>query len=245
MGVVTITVVLTREPPRNDELRTLLAQRCRVLEVPLTTTSYREVDAVEADIAATSFAHQFGVVAFTSARAARYAQSSLRYATTNAVVAAVGAATASALRDESALGATRVLLEAVPPTGGALGAQIASGPVLILGAAQPRPDLGDALAARSIPYCAVSCYDTVPVATSGFTSEQLRIADVVVIAAPSAWRVARTDVRKATTVVVLGDTSASVVAADHELVVRASDGDVAAAVLEVVTRLEGVVDRPA
>jgi uroporphyrinogen-III synthase len=149
--------------------------------------------------------------------------------------------TARALAD--ALGdPARAILTPSTPGAAQLGAMISVGPVLALGAAHPRAELADALRAAGLELVTVACYETAPTVLTGFTREELRLADVIVIAAPSAWRVARADVRRGATVVVPGATTAAAVAKDHELVV-AADGDLARTLADVVARLDQGIDR--
>lgn len=219
------TVILTREPPRNDELRAALAPRCRVLEVPLTTTSFRAAEDVARDITAAGLV---ATIAVTSARAATAAALAVTTSPA-ATVIAVGDATAAALR-------AVVSVPVQSSTGGAtaLAALVVAGPVLVLGAAAPRPELDAALGERGIAIARVAVYDTEPVELGGLAREELRLGDVLVIGAPSAWRVARAEVRHGATVVVLGPTTRDAVAADHARVVMVDDRGLAATVMRVL-----------
>lgn len=239
---MTITVVLTREPPRNDPLRAAVGENCRVLEVPLTSTEFVDESVVASQIAASADAHQFQTVVFTSARAVRYGALALGFATPDASVAAVGPHTLAALSalDLSGHGD---LLTGASASAVDLAAVVTRGPVLALAAAQARAELRDALHARHVALTEVACYRTVPVELTGLTREELRLAEIIVIAAPSAWRVARADVRKGTTVIALGPTTAAEVAATHPLVVTATEGDLVRALREEVARVDAAIER--
>lgn len=227
---MTVTVALTREPPRNDELRASLEGHARVLEVPLTATRPRTHEDVVAAIAAAPVPRWIVV---TSARAAAFLGDARAHAP-SASVAAVGPVTAAALE---AVGATDVR---VPDGTGAaaVAGLVDEGPVLSLGAAVSRPELADALGARGIAVTHVPCYDTVPADLNGFASEQLTLADVLVVEAPSAWAVARAAVRRATTVVVTGETTRAAVAADHERVVLTTHDELATTIAALARDLE-------
>ena len=239
---MTLTVVLTREPPRNDDTRHALKEFCRVLEVPLTLTNYFDDTVVATSLAALPFAHQFATVIVTSARAARYLALALGVAGSDAAVVTIGPATTAAVRDALESASSVPVVQAPAATADALGSSLTRGPVLALGAASPRPELRDVVVARGLVFSAVACYETVPVALTGFTSEELRVADVLVVAAPSAWRVARNEIRRGTTVVAIGATTAAEVLRDHELVTTAEDRDLVATVRNVLERL-GQIDR--
>jgi uroporphyrinogen-III synthase len=227
---VTVAVVLTREPPRNDALRAALVGRARILEVPLTVTTPRAADDVARAIRVSPVPTWIVV---TSARAAPYVSDAL-LAAPNARVVAVGAVTAAAVR---------AVIEAevhVPPTEGAASVAdlIDAGPVVSLGAAATRPELADRLARREIVTTHVACYDTVPATLDGFAREQISLGDVVVVAAPSTWLVARASVRRGAVVVVTGTTTRDAVSLDHDHVVVAAIGALGPTVVDLVADLE-------
>lgn len=222
-----VTVVLTREPPRNDGLRAALDHIARVVEVPLTSTSLRARDDVARavrDVAPPRW------IVVTSSRAAPFVPDA-RAAWPDAAVAAVGRITASALA------AATVADVRVPAIEGAsaVAAMIDVGPVLSMGASDSRPELSTALTSRGIACTHVACYDTVPSTLDGLAHEELSLGDVIVITAPSAWTIAGPSIRRAATVVVTGDTTADAVRQDHANVVVASRDDLARTVTELVT----------
>jgi len=233
---VTLTVVLTREPPRNDVLRDSLADVARVREVPVTTTTYLAPDAVERAVASVAVGGAFGTIVATSARAATFVTAAARYAVADYDLGAIGATTTAALRAEGVASDRRVL---VPerPSGRDLGLMIERGPVLILGAAEMRDELAATLAERSLVSHHVPCYRTSPVQLTRRQRHYLHAGDIVVIAAPSAWRVASREVRADAVVVAIGGTTAHEVEREHTKVVVASPENLADVVREVAVNL--------
>jgi uroporphyrinogen-III synthase len=128
-------------------------------------------------------------------------------------VLSVGTATARALENED------VDVDVVGDTGVVdLDAEIADGPVLLLGAAAMREELAESLIQRGVVVEKLTCYETIPAVLTPNEEIELREADVVFIGAPSAWLVAMAYLDPETWVVVPGSTTASVVARHHERV---------------------------
>ncbi len=215
--------VLTREGGRNDAVRSWLPAGWSVTEVPATTTRYAQPAAVAAAAAAGG---PYRWVVVTSARTARYAALA-----PGARVAAVGPATARALED-------RGMDCAVVGDAGALAlaGAIDEGPVLVLAARGGRRELVEALDARGLARTVVECYETVPVALGARERARLAVADVVVVGAPSAWSVVADSVAPDAWVVVPGETTRSVVAADHDRVVVAWGPGASAALARLAPR---------
>ena len=227
-------VVLTREPPLNDELAAALRGRAKVRVVSLTTTEFRNPTLVAAELSRHPMRGKFETIAVTSARAAPYAAMALTFAAPNAVLGAVGKATLERLTAEGAVQPGRTISVPDDANAAALGELIERGPVLALTADTPRPELRSAVAEKGLFYDAVVCYNTVIVVPDRAQQRQLRKADVVVIAAPSAWRAAREDVRADATVVTLGATTAGAVRMDHANVRVANSTQLVDVVLEVL-----------
>jgi hypothetical protein len=66
----------------------------------------------------------------------------------------------------------------------------------------------------------IACYETIDVALGEDERETLRLSDVLFIGAPSAWKVARQDVRPEAWVVVPGATTGAAVGVDHSRIVE-------------------------
>ena len=222
-------VVVTREAGRNDALRDWLSPAMTVVEVPLTTTNYRPIAEVSAELAGVATRGPFAVLAVTSARSRDYLDAARLVCARDVEVWTVGPVTSAAV----ATAGLAVTGEA--PSATALAAHIDHGPVLVLGARQMRRELADELAARGIAVETVVCYETVPLALDDASRAVFARADAVVVGAPSAWRVLRGELSPATWVVVPGETTAAAVRADHERVLVGWSGEVAA-------RLEALVD---
>lgn len=209
-------VVVTREAGLNDEVRRWLPDGVEVLDLPLTTTVYADEEEVRASLAALAEYGSFQSLVVTSARGARFAALSLESLAPGAKLLCVGVATASAL------GAVGAPVDVVGAEGAArLAPSIGPGPVLLLGATTAREELPTILRERGEVVRSIGCYTTVPLALSDDDRARLHAADVVVIGAPSAWRVARDDVNVATLVVVPGATTAQEVRRDHDRVLVA------------------------
>ena len=158
------------------------------------------------------------VIAFTSARTVRVlTEAGVDLATEiplGTTIAAVGDATAAALREAG----LRVGLKPTNGSGGAALARVfADGPgtVLIPGAADPAPDLAEALAARGWNVVPVPVYRTVPVTSVDATiADAWPDYDVFVVTAPSVARAASELLdMPGPPVVALGATSAAAAAA--------------------------------
>ena len=204
-------VALTRERGRNEDLRGWVGTRAEVVEIPLTTTAFRDPGEVEAEVRASGAVGAFRTLVVTSARAERYLRAAARALGPDPVIASVGRATTRVL-DGAGL---RVTHES---SGGALDliASVTEGPVLVLAAAGGREELTDALRSRDVACVVVECYATTGVELDHGDRAALGRADVVFIGAPSAWRVAREAVRADAWVLVPGATTLAAVRASHE-----------------------------
>lgn len=223
-------VALTREGGHNEELRQWVGARADVVEVPLTATSYRASEDVDADVRASGHFGRFRTLVVTSARAARYVGVARRALDEPHVVASVGGATTRSLE----VAGLRVDVES---TGGAkdLASSIIDGPVLLLGAVGGRDELITALRSRGLASVVVPCYSTRALTLGGEARDHLRRADVVFIGAPSAWRAAREFVDPHAWVLVPGETTFEEVRRDHERVV-VGWGDAFAPAWELIDR---------
>lgn len=206
-------VALTREFGHNEELRAWVGSRAEVVEVALTTTTYRTRAEVEHEIRESRNFGRFASLVVTSARAHEF----LGLVGTALVgapeVFSVGAATSRALTRSG----FDVTVES-PGAASELAAFITHGPVLVLAARRGRSELIDELNARSLEPTLVECYETHAVELSDEACGQLARADVVFIGAPSAWRVARAVVREDAWVLVPGTTTFEEVRAAHDRV---------------------------
>ena len=88
--------------------------------------------------------------------------------------------------------------------------------MLLVGAEQMRPELPDALERRGVEVRRVTLYRTVPRALSDEERQLLANAEVVLVGAPSTWRVVAPDVAPGAVVVVPGETTRRDVLKDHE-----------------------------
>lgn len=210
-----MNVVLTREDGKNDELRTWFGDGVNVIDVPLTATRYVAPDDVARELEDSAHFGSYGALVVTSARTANYVVLAMKALTTGAPVFSVGPATTRSLE---ALG-----VDVAGPAAAnskELASLITTGPVLVVGAAQMRDELTNALAERGVDVTRVTCYETVVITPSEEQIAQLRGADVVVVAAPSAWQVARSFVLPQTWVVVRGATTGDAVRAEHRRVLE-------------------------
>jgi len=208
-------VTLTREPPRNDEVRLRLEGHCVVQELPLTTTHEFEVSAI--DRALEELDDNPNSIVVTSARAATFVvRAQQRFP--NAIVVAVGPATLKALEMQGVSGAR--MAPALSAT--SIAAMDLPAPVLSLGALHPRPELAHGLAARGLAHTHIAVYETVARVLTTADQAMLTNSDVVVIGAPSAWAVASPHIRPETVVVAQGTTTAEVVSKTHPAVVTAA-----------------------
>jgi uroporphyrinogen-III synthase len=208
-------VTLTREAPRNDEVRRRLEGHCVVQEIPLTTT--REFEVSEIDRALERLNDDPGSIVVTSARAATYA-ASVHKRFPGAVVVAVGPATLRALELQ---GIADVQISPALSASSIATMDLVA-PVLSLGALHPRPELAKGLEARGLAHTHIAVYETVPRVLSGTDQELLTNSDALVIGAPSAWAVAAPFIRPETVVVAQGATTADVVSKTHATVVMAA-----------------------
>ncbi|MGH9020419.1 MAG: uroporphyrinogen-III synthase [Acidimicrobiales bacterium] len=215
-----MNVVVTREAGFNGDLVEWIGGAGDVVEAPLTTTDYRDVEEVAREI---GVAAPYASLVVTSARARRYVAASRAALEEGASVFAVGPATAAMLADEG------VSVDAASGAGALeLVDRVSRGPVLMVGARESRDELPARLTARGLDVVRVAAYDTVALDVDDGTAWVLARADVVVVAAPSAWSVARTYVSSATWIVVPGETTAAAVRRDHARVVIAWGDELAA-----------------
>lgn len=210
-------VVVTREQGHNEALRTWLPEGAEVAEVPLTTTRYFDAEEVRSTLAANDHFGEFRALVVTSPRSAAYlklAASALREA---GAVLSVGPATAAAMSAH----APEVAVTMVGRDGAlSLAPAITDGPVLLLGATSLRGELPAALREKGLEVTELACYETRSAVLSEEDERVIQRADVVVIAAPSAWSVASPFVRDRTCVVVPGATTATAVQATHDRVLE-------------------------
>ena len=231
---MTITVALTREPPRNDSLADALRQRCLVTEVALTSTMFRSPREVTLELASLENFGTYVSVILTSARAASYVVTALDGATADASLIVVGPDTATSVRNGDVDVTAHCIV--VPDVHSALGVAslIDHGPVLILSAENPRAELTDTLRERRVEFDSVVVYSTVERQLSKIEQQQLATADIVVISAPSAWRVASKFVSVACDVVTTGPTTLSTVQAEHPNVTNAQDRELSDVICELI-----------
>ena len=222
-------VVVTREAGYNDSLRAWLSIDDVVDEVPLTTTAFVDDASIEASVAAL-VERNIRYLVVTSARAARGAQIASRLL--SVPVLSVGAATSAALESRG------VVVSGEGESAVDVARRIEAGPVLSLGARDTRPELAGELATRGIESVHVACYETNVVALTDEQCETLRRADAVLIGAPSAWEVARADVRAETWVVVPGATTRDTVLASHERVLEGWGPDLATRLADLAVERE-------
>jgi uroporphyrinogen-III synthase len=212
-----VLVVLTRERGHNEAVRAWLPEGAEVIEVPLTTTRYFDVEDVRSTLVANDHFGKFQALVVTSSRSAAY----LALATTalheGGIVLSVGPATAEAMSAH----APGVVVTMVGRDGAlTLSPAIIEGPVLLLGATSTRDELPAALRAKGLDVTELACYETRPAALRGEDEQVIGRADVIFIAAPSAWSVASPLVTNPTWVVVPGSTTATAVRATHERVIE-------------------------
>lgn len=214
-------VVLTREPPRNDTLHKILELAVDVVEVPATETSYRAVT----DVIATCPLVPRTVIV-TSSRAVDVAVALIETSMPEVVIA-VGPTTAAHLRERG----VENVLTAKDEGAGALEALVFPGPVVSVGAAETRPELGDLVSQRGLEHHHLAAYATEGRPLSEAEIHHLREADFVVVAAPSAWSVVGQHVAPRSTVVARGATTSAAVSRTHDNVVVASSDTATVAVI--------------
>ncbi len=207
-------VVVTRERGHNETLRALVPEGCVITEVPLTETKYYDLEDVAASLARWRDVG-FQTLVVTSARSARYLELVAGALDAKAQVMSVGASSTRAL-------VAHGLSVSAEAQHGAeeLDAHITRGPVLLLGAAQMRTELREALDKRGLRIEHLACYETVPLAPDDAGAAALGEAQVVFIGAPSAWRTAQEFIAPSAWVVVPGATTALVVREHHERVIE-------------------------
>ncbi len=210
--------VLTRESGWNTGLHRLVPAGVDVVEVPVTDTLYVSDVDVRLSVERLGDPARYRWLVVTSARAQRAVAAVGNLLSPAVRTAAVGEATATALRD----------IGRDPDVVGEAGAEklasaIDAGPALFLGAAQPRFELADELGRRAIALDAVAVYQTRDRALSVDERAVLGRADVVFVAAPSAWRVLRECVKPSALLVVPGETTAHEVGRDRTVVVGYDD----------------------
>lgn len=215
MAANLVNVVVTREAGKNDSLRAWLPSKAAVTEVPLTTTTYFELDAVRAALEASPGHGTYHSLVVTSERSADYVEMALVASAPDVEVFSVGPTTASALSSRD----VRIHHQG-EGSADSLAPDIAGGPVLLLGARSMREELGDVLRAKGLEVVAIACYETVGAQLGPSEKETLRQADVLLIGAPSAWAVARENVAPDTWVVVPGASTGAVVRVDHPRVIE-------------------------
>jgi len=208
-------VVLTRELGSNDSLLGWLPEDVTTSEVPLTTTRFYDTEEVLLELHANERFGSYRALVVTSARSALYVALARSALAEGGRVVSVGTATAKALENDD-------VESDVVGNGGALDivGDIDEGPVLILGAANMRPELASALESRGVAVTKLTCYETLPAVLSDNDEVELRRADVLFIGAPSAWLVAKAFVSETTWVVVPGTTTASSVRREHSRVIE-------------------------
>lgn len=205
-----MNVVVTREAGKNDPLRAWLPPGATVTEVALTTTTYFDLDLIRAALDAAPGHGTFRSLVVTSERSADYVEMAVRASAPDVEVFSVGPMTSSALANRG----VNVQREGEGSAEG-LAPYIERGPVLLLGARSMREELGSALRAKGLEVVAIACYETVGVPLAPRDMEIVRDADVLFVGAPSAWAVARENVRPETWVVVPGASTGAVVGVDH------------------------------
>jgi len=210
-----VLVVLTREAGFNDQVRQWIGGVGDVVEAPLTTTIFHDVEDVRREITATALAGQFAALAVTSVRARAYVAVAVAALAEGAGVYSVGLATTHMLEEEGVTVAGVATSRAQD-----LATLIDVGPVLHVCARDARPELSTALAAKGVDVVPVIAYETVAVSVSDDVAWLLARADVLVIGAPSSWSVARTYVSSSSWVVVPGATTAAEVKRDHARVIE-------------------------
>ena len=204
-------VVLTREATLNDALRVYLPEAVNVVEVPATTTNFRDVDTFCDALRAVLVETTPTWLVLTSARAAPYGARAVALLGADLRVACVGAATARAVRDAG------VQVDLEGRSGARELATLLDGVVLVVGAFEPFGELEAYLGERAITNLSVPCYETVARQLS--PSEQLAIAsaNIIFVGAPSAWRVVEPWLVDTALVVVPGATTAAQVGARFEV----------------------------
>lgn len=210
--------VLTRESGWNEGLRRFVPPGVEAVDVPATDTLYVPDPDVRLELQRRGDPARYRWLIVTSARAQRAVAAVEDLLSPVVRTAVVGEATAAALRD---VGRDP---DVVGTAGAdALAAAIDAGPALFLGAAEPRSELADALGRRAVALDQVAVYQTRPRTLSGDERAQLSRADVVFVAAPSAWVAVRECVNGSALLVVPGETTAREVGDTHTVIVGYDD----------------------
>ena len=207
-------VALTRESGRNEELAHWVRDLADVVEVPLTTTRFRQRDEVREELRQSPHFATYRSLVVTSSRSQAYLDLAREALSRDAGVYSVGPATTRAVQHAGFSVAVESVSGAAP-----LASSIEAGPVLILTAVAGRDELATLLRARGRDVTVIETYETVDVVLDVTSRERLGDADVVFIGAPSAWRAAREFVRRDAWVLVPGATTREAVRADHERVI--------------------------
>lgn len=210
-----MNIVLTREEGMNESVVAWLPSEATISTVPLTTTRFFDVDAVAVALAGAPFYGSFRSVVVTSARSCIYMALALEASLDDAEIFSVGSTTTDALQEFG----VRVRAQADGPAA-TLARDIEHGPVLMIGAAAMRDELPVALRAKGLDLTVLPCYETLPLELTNQQRNTLGEADVVLIGAPSAWRVAEASVGRDTWVVVPGASTGDVVRATHHRVLE-------------------------
>ena len=211
-----MNIVVTRERASNEQLIKWLPPQASISEVPLTETRYQDLDEVRKKIAAAANGQLFESLVVTSERTQRYLKVAREYVSEDAEVFSVGSSTTKSIELEGLTVRVQVIGRAKD-----LGNQVSRGPVLLLGARAMRTELRDELVSRSMTTTMVDCYETVSADLSANDIAALKIAHVVVIGAPSGWKVAKDHVSEDTLVVVPGASTGEEVRVTHENVLEA------------------------
>ncbi len=211
-------IVLTRESGHNGRLRSLTPTSATVYEVPLTTTKYRSLTLVQRELQSSSYYRAFNGLVVTSARSGDYVETALRACRRDVPVYSVGRETTRMLKSHD-VGVTAEALSG----SGELATLIYRGPVLVIGAVLMHDELSVTLRERGLSVTHVACYETLGVEVGDRESDILRLADVVFIGAPSAWRSAKDFVSPKAWVVVPGTTTGDAVRVDHQRVIEGWD----------------------
>lgn len=206
-------IVLTREAGMNESVVQWLPNDAAISAVPLTTTKYFDADSVAVALAALPLFGSFRSLVVTSTRSCVYLALALEASHDEVDLYSVGPTTTAALEEIG----VRVRAQA---NGAAaqLANDIEDGPVLMIGAAAMRDELAVALRSMELDVAVVACYETMALTLTHEQRSTLGSADVVLIGAPSAWRVAQSSVGPDSWVVVPGTSTGDVVRATHERV---------------------------
>ncbi len=204
-------VALTRERGHNTELRHLVGDRATIVETPLTTTRFRTVEGVSAEIHSSHHFGSFHSLVVSSPRADRYLDVARSAMAKDFEVFSTGVATSQILAHHGLVVSHQSMDRAVE-----LALEISAGPVLLLGAVNGRDELSIELSRRQLISVVIECYETLPAALEDESVDRLRSADVVFIGAPSAWRCAQNLVAPNAWILVPGTTTFNEVRATHE-----------------------------